>query len=478
MMRHRLAFAAVMALVSVGTACTKSSDGGSPRSAGDGGNGGTNGASGSANGGRGGGAVCDWGSAETPAAEVQAPWDWTGVVGTGQSLAVGQNGTPVRSITQPYGNLQLSTGDLAWPIDPSDAALEMVPLIEPIGRRSTAYPSSWPTNIAGETIHSSMANQITSKVMDLADRDYVGVHGQFGENGQCMTFLKKGATEDGVNGRAFQATLIATEAITRLAAAEGKSYGVGAITIVHGECDAGNTGYEDDLVQLWTDYNSDLQAITGQTESIQMLVSQQNSINDRAASTRAQWQVGVDHPEDIVCVGPIYQYESSDGVHLTGDGYRKLGEKFGQVYFERVVLGRNWQPLQPIGVERQSDRVLSVKFHVPAPPLVWDTVLQAPHQSSSEWAAGKGFEVRAGSRRVTIASVAIVCDSVEITLDEDLPDAGVIVSYALYGEPEERTEPEDGMVRWGLLRDSDDTVGSTTETEQPNFAVAFELDVP
>jgi len=314
--------------------------------------------------------------------------------------------------------------------------------------------------------------------MDTAGRDYVGVHGQFGENGQCMTYLQKGAPEDGVNGRAFEATLIATEAIARLAEAEDKTYGIGAITVIHGECDAGNRGYEDDLVQLWTDYNTDLRELTGQPDGIQMLLSQQNSTNNRSASTLAQWQVGVNHPEDIVCVGPTYQYESGDGTHLTGDGYRRLGEKFGQVYFERVVLGREWQPLQPSSVERPSARVLRVRFHVPVPPLVWDTTLEAPHQSAPEWAEGKGFEVRAGGQSATITSVEIVCDTVEISMDSDLPDTGVTVSYALYAEPEPRTEPVPGMRRWGLLRDSDAFVGTTTEEPHPNFALAFELEVP
>ncbi len=461
--------------------CGKGSGGVEPQS-GSGGSGASAGAAGDAGSsttaGQAGSVTCDFGSAGAPPAEVRVAWDWVGVVGTGQSLAVGDHGTPVTSTTQPYNNLQLSTGDLDWPIDPNDATLEMVPLTEPIGRRAPTYPSAWPENIASETIHSAMANQVTALVMDAADRDYVGVHGQFGENGQCIGYLEKGATESGVNGRAFAATLIATEAITRLAAAEGKTYGVGAITVIHGECDAGNTGYEDDLVQLWTDYNTDIQALTGQTESIQMLLSQQNSTNDHSASTLAQWRVGVNHPEDIVCVGPTYQYDSLDGTHLNGNGYRRLGEKFAQVYFERVVLGRDWQPLQPTSVEKESARVLSVRFHIPAPPLVWDPTLQVPHQSIPEWAEGKGFEVRAGSRRATITSAEIVCDTVKITVDDDLPDTGVTVSYALYGEPEQRAEPLPGMRRWGLLRDSDTFVGTITEEPQPNFALAFELSVP
>jgi len=77
----------------------------------------------------------------------------------------------------------------------------------------------------------------------------------------------------------------------------------GAIIVTHGECDAGNANYETDLYQLWTDYNADLPAITGQTQRIQMIASQQQSTNDRAASTLAQWRIGVDHPTDVVLAG-------------------------------------------------------------------------------------------------------------------------------------------------------------------------------
>jgi hypothetical protein len=36
----------------------------------------------------------------------------------------------------------------------------------------------------------------------------------------------------------------------------------------------------------------------------------------------------------------------------------------------------------------------------------------------------------------------------------------------------------EGTFRWGLLRDSDPFVGSTTGTPQPNYSVAFELPAP
>ncbi len=409
------------------------------------------------------------------AAGMASGWDWNGVVGTGQSLAVGDHGTPVKSTTQPYHNLKLSTGNLAWPVDAASPTLAMVPLVEPVGRNATNYPSSWPTNISGETAHSCMGNEITALVA-ASGRDFVSVQGEFGENGQCMTYLKKNAPQSGVNGRAYAATLIETQAITRLAKAAGKTYGVGAIIIVHGECDAGNSNYESDMHQLWSDYNTDISAITGQTQKIQMLVSQQNSTDDRSASTLAQWKIGVDYPNDIVCAGPKYQYPSADGAHETTDGYQQLGEKFGQVYYQRIVLGDNWQPLQPLSVT-SSGQVITVRFHVPVQPLVWETTFQAPHQSVTEWKNGKGFEVRTSSGRVTINSVAITGDSVQITCGSDVA-TGTFVDYALTADASVMSTPFSGLTRWGLLRDSDPFVGAITKKAQPNYCVAFEMTVP
>ncbi len=322
-----------------------------------------------------------------------------------------------------------------------------------------------------------MANEITALVRAASGRDFVGVHGEVGENGQCMIYLKKNAQHVGVNGRSYEAAMIETKAITRLAKAAGKTYGVGAIIVTHGECDAGNGDYENELYQLWSDYNTDLPAITGQKQKIQMIVSQQNSCNDRSPSTLAQWKIGVDHPADIVCSGPKYQYPSAEGIHLTANGYRELGEKYGQIYFERVILGRDWQPLQPTSVERRGP-IITVHFQVPVAPLVWDTTFEPPHPSIEQWKNGKGFEVNAaGGDKVAIASVDTSGDAVIISCASD-PGPGARVGYAMIGEKNRMGAPFKGTYRWGLLRDSDPFVGAVTGKAQPNYSVAFEISVP
>lgn len=400
-------------------------------------------------------------------------WDWTGVIGTGQSLSVGARALPVLSTVQPYGNLKLSTGKLPWPIDPNDAQLAMAPLVEPIGRMAPDYPSSWPENIDGETPHTAAANEISALYAARFHRDFVSVHSAVGEDGQGMVFLKKGAEHKGLNGHSYEAAMIETRAIARLAQAAKKSYGVGAIFVTHGETDAGNVNYEKELFQLWTDYNSDLKKITGQHEDVLMIVSQQNSINDHSPSTQAQWKIGVDHRKNIVCSGPKYQYPYfQDGVHLTAEGYRLLGEKYGQIFFQQAILGKEWVPLEPTDIRRKN-KVITIRFQVPSGPLVWDISLSAPHPSTPEWSKGNGFEVRdSHGARIAIESAVITKDGRGVTLTcETDPGPDAVVSYAMEGE---KVQMKDGTFRWGLLRDSADQIGATTGKYQPNFCVAFD----
>jgi len=119
--------------------------------------------------------------------------------------------------------------------------------------------------------------------------------------------------------------------------------------------------------------------------------------------------------------------------------------KYAQVYYEKVILGKDWKPLQPIKATKNG-RTIIVDFHVPVPPLVWDNTLPAPNQNTlTEWRNGKGFEVTANGSRVTINSVEISGNSVIITCASELPAWGVKVGYALPAEKQDLTEPTAGV---------------------------------
>jgi hypothetical protein len=425
-------------------------------------------------------------------------WQLTGIIGTGQSLSVGAqagNITPA-AMSQPYNNLKLSLGNLTVP--PLDAAasesleLSLVPLVEPIRPPDNGFPSAYPGNLDGESPHTAMSVELTALAKSVGGLpDLVTVHTVVGESGQPMTVINKTATEmvvgTGITGRAYAASLFEARAIRRLAEADGKTYGIGAIFLTHGESDAANANYANDMLQLWTDYNADLRAITGQTQPIPLFTSQQHGIYLYAAgqaprnidvSTTLQWTAALDHPNEIVCVGPKYQYPyNGDFLHLVPLGYELMGEKYAQAFYQHVLLGRPWQPLQPLGnTVARSGRVITVDFHVPVPPLAWDDVLPMPHQADlTEWAPGRGFEVRVGGTRLAIESVALLDpDTVQITCAADVP-AGATLGYAATsdGAAISGVSP-----RWGQLKDSDPFVGAFTNMVQPNYAVSFELPIP
>jgi hypothetical protein len=450
------------------TACNDASSGG-------------DGSAGSALDGAGGMGPVDASGADT--GSPTSKWDWNGVVGTGQSLSVGaQAGTPTLT-TQPFHNLKLSLGTASVsvpPYNPNDPALSVVPLIETIRAEATSYPSAYPANIYGETPHTAMGDQISSLYRQATGGDYVSVHTVVGESGQPLSVINKTATVTPTMGHAYAATLFEVAALKRLATMSGKTYGVGGIVLTHGESDAGNTNYESGVYQLLTDYNTDIAAITGQKAKVRLLLTQQQTTpgdNTTTASLIAEWKIGVDHPGEAICVGPKYQYPyASDHLHLVAQGYDQLGEKYGEVYYATIVLGQDWQPLQPAMVTRNG-ATITVKFHVPVLPLAWDTTMPAPHQTAhTAWAQGKGFEVQNQSGEQTITSVAIQNDSVVITLASPPATAGLVVRYAVTQDGSGSLGGE-ATGRIGQLRDSDPMVGYATKLPLYDYAVSFELPV-
>ncbi|HEX2571075.1 MAG TPA: dockerin [Polyangia bacterium] len=393
-------------------------------------------------------------------------YDWVGIVGNGQSLAVGVQGAPTISTSNPgFPNLQLSYSG-SFPCTPFDGrgTLSVTPLAEPIRPRlGCANLSEYPDNIAGETPHSGMGRELTVLQRAATATDYVTVHTVTGWTGRAINFINK---TGGYKG--YPATLSEGQAIKNLANAAGKTFGYGAIIFTHGEADWNNPSYGTAVRQLYLDYNNDLKGITGQTEDIPMLLTQQGTYpldgdpnGERALSTQAQWRLGVDYPGQILVVGPKYQYNyDPDGVHLDAGDYQRLGQKYAQVYYQAVVQKIPWQPLQPISAVR-SGSVISVRFNVPKPPLVWEETIVPPHQGGkhSSWRNGRGFEVQDSSGDIPIQYARIVGDTVEIRLSYPPVGTGLVVRNAM---------TQDGGLpgRRSQLRDSDPFAGYDEETIQ------------
>lgn len=374
---------------------------------------------------------------------------------TGQSLSVGSQGKPTLSKTQPFANQMFSTGVLAGGTNLTTLA----PLVEG----------------AVETMSSGLANLVTQLARDEVFKGrappedshdlLVSCHGV---GGWAYSKLKKGTVP-------YQNGMAQVAAAKAIALAAGQSYGVRGVTVIHGESDhvAGNTHYAQDLAEWQADYEADVVALTGQTLPVPMFHSQMSSWTryGQAVSTipTQQLAASIASGGKLQLVGPKYFMPYADGVHLTNHGYRQLGEYFAKAYRSAILEGIPWEPLRPIAVSRVGAKI-TVRFHVPVPPLVLDTALVKDPGSY-------GFDfVDSALKTPKILTVALAGpDTVELTLAAEPTGNNMLIRYAYKGVPTALAGPQTGAR--GNLRDSD-TTPSRHGYALYNWAVHFAEPVP
>jgi hypothetical protein len=352
---------------------------------------------------------------------------------SGQSLSTG-SGSEVVSAAQPYANVMFNTGVRAGGAN----LTALVPLVE-------AFVAG-----EGETIASGFANHLTAMTGDATTgiRTLASAHGI---GGQPYTVLRKG-TAAYANGMAQVAAAVA------LAAAAGDAYSVRAVAIIHGETDHlnGNQSYDLNLLEWQSDYEADVRLATGQTAPVVMFTDQMSSFTALGSATSTipvqQLAAARARPDRIVIVAPKYMLTYvADGVHLTGTSTRMLGEYYAKAWHRVLVEGEPWHPVSPHSVTREG-AVITVDFHVPAPPLALDTTLV-----TDPGTYGFAFTDSSGAPP-TIASVTVVDeDTVDITLSAVPAGGNQRLRYAMNGVPGAPGGPIAGAR--GNLRDSDATIG-------------------
>jgi hypothetical protein len=166
--------------------------------------------------------------------------------------------------------------------------------------------------------------------------------------------------------------------------------------------------------------------------------------------TQLQLEASRAAPDRIVLVGPKYVLPYvPDGVHLTGEGERWLGEMHAKAFERVLVNGEPWRPVSPREITREGAEI-TVRFWVPAPPLVLDETLV-----TNPGNYGFGYTDTSGAPP-TITSVALAGeDSVVITLSAPPVAGNQRVTYAQNGIVGQPAGPTTGAR--GNLRDSDST---------------------
>ena len=430
-------------------------------------------------------------------------YDINHVLSTGQSNSVANGGTPILTTTQPFTNIMFNTGVMPITGCGNDACTtyqtptSFVPLVE--GDSFFNYGVETASSGLGNGI-SNIAQQIylfgNKATYPLKHDVLVTVEGRSGWTLWC---IRKGSCNYKGGVKPFQQSIMDVQNAMALAQAAGKTYAVRAVTIVHGESDhysyqlpqhpefplASTDGvpnaiqnYADGLIELQKDYDKDVRALTGQTPAIPLLVSQISGWTDIPTSKVAQWELDahIRAPGKVLLIGPTYALDvREDCNHFSNKGQRRLGEYFAKVYSKVVFGGETWEPVRPKTVTR-ADNVITVKFFVPKPPLVFDTTRVTNP-------GNYGFTFNDGTASPpTVTNVAITAsDTVQITLSATPAGAEKHLLYAQNQPPKGTTCIGPGLVYGGgargNLRDSDDTP-SNYGYDLFNWAVMSDTIIP
>jgi hypothetical protein len=436
-------------------------------------------------------------------------YDINHVLVAGQSNSVANGATPPISVSQPFGNLMFNTGVMPMgSCDGNGCTVYQTPTsFEPLvdGDKFFDYGVETPSSGIGNEISFLAAQKFEfgMRASYPAKHDVlVSVHGRSGNTYWC---LRKGGCSyilgSGKNSPFAQA-IQEVQSAKELAVAQGKTYGVRAVSVLHGESDhyayndnrsefplIGTDGtpgkvrdYSDALLEWQQDYEASIKAITGQTTKIPLLVSGLSGWLTSRESRLANMQLDahIRSSGKVVLVAPGYAFAfANDCLHYSNHGSRRLGEYFAKVYARIVFGGETWEPVRPRDLSRVGN-VISIRFHVPKPPLALDTTQVAA-------IANMGFSVSENGVEAAITNVAIVAqDRIEVTLAAVPAGTSLRVKYAQNQNtgPNRCTGPQSGAR--GNVRDSDDwpsyytdgPPGTGTPYPLQNWAVNFDLPVP
>lgn len=266
------------------------------------------------------------------------------------------------------------------------------------------------------------------------------------------------------------------DAITKLTNFKAVSLGLGksvhcaGLHLIQGEADqfGGTTSFENYLIyldQYMANYNADVKAITGQIDDIHLVMSQTATWNwaphAPARIGLAQLEAHRTRPHMWI-VGGQYQFAPATTDPVTGllnnphfrgpHGYYWLGELHARARQSIIDTG-SWEPVSPFSIIA-SGTTITVLFHCPVAPLVFDTTWLAAQPNM-------GFSL--DSKIAVITDVHVSGSQVTITTDVEVePDA--MLGYAVALDPRSNL---------GNLRDSQSTLSAYDGSPLPNWCVQF-----
>lgn len=374
-----------------------------------------------------------------------------GIIGTGQSLSVGARagGVPYDPVvtSAPNSLVLRNMSDGVGGYNPPNTWTPAL-LTEPLRGPGETATTTWPTNVAAQSPHASMALAISA-----AHPQAVLAHHVVGQDGQGMEGIKKGGTVPSYAGSILEVTRM-----HNYLAGVGLPYVVVAVALTHGETDYGSATYEADMLQLLADYNADVKAITGQTRDIRMIFTQPSAGWPRPAGEASNipdvmLTAWLNNPDKFLLVGPKtgYSYAPSDvdppnDFHLDADGTCAMGDEYGKAISRMLSRLPDVAPLYPVSATVDpAGTVVTVTLNRAA--QIDASLYGGTHLTQHVlWRNGGGFEVRdSGGTELEISSISVSGAVVTVNVAAGSP---ATVSYTLFGDGP-------GTIRRGKIRDAD-----------------------
>src|SRR6218665_1468808 len=304
------------------------------------------------------------------------------VIMYGQSLMLGTQSVPVISDHQQYNSYMFKGGLRAgYDID-SNFYDALVPLVEKVSI------SPFSGGKLGETPASGFSEYFLNLIQKENGFTYDSLSHRFKNwNSNLLISIPaqgstsaKALSDDGEYWQRFKNDIYAG---SKLAKAMGYSYIVPFVVWNQGERDidlkTSPTEYKNTLIYFQSKVDSLVKKVTKQKEPVKLILYQTSSHNARNAKNNpaianAQYELAKSEP-NITMSNATYQLlYVKDNVHFNNIGSKWNGANHA-IAAKRILIDHvDWRPIYVKSVTYTNSSLI-LKFHVPVPPLAFDTVL-------------------------------------------------------------------------------------------------------
>jgi hypothetical protein len=297
----------------------------------------------------------------------------------GQSLDLGELGTPVLSTTQPFDNLMLGASNRAK--KNSSRVGEVTTTWLPLDEKAFE-PLVASTNGVVTPPNQGQGESPSVAALNYLRNQWLLAHGETATSSKpapnrfVLTTCGIGKQTvadllDGADPDIFNRVTNAVNQVRSTAKANGQTYQFAGVFYTQGETDAHDgTPYETakaNLQLLQSQVASTVSSITGAPCVVPWVIHQPATAGPYDNQVHQAWlDLATTPGSNFYCAGPVGQYPANKGgVHRTANGYRWFGSQYGKVMSRLLVEQLTWLPCYVTGAVADGNSVL-VDLHVPA----------------------------------------------------------------------------------------------------------------